>query len=63
MLGALTVATRILAARAILMLAVLGAIVLAYMALSQSDWLRLAALGTYLVGGVLPLVWLASRGP
>jgi len=43
------------------MLAVLGAISLAVMALLQGDWPHLAVLGTYLVGGLLPLVWLASR--
>jgi hypothetical protein len=60
-LGALAVATRILAARAILLFAVLGAISLAVMALMEGDWPHLAVLGTYLVGGLLPLVWLASR--
>jgi hypothetical protein len=61
-LASLTLATRILAARAILLFAVIGAIGLAFVAITQGDLLRLAALGTYLVGGVLPLVWLASRG-
>jgi hypothetical protein len=62
LLASLTLATRILAARAILLFAVIGAIGLAFVAITQGDLLRLAALGTYLVGGVLPLVWLASRG-
>jgi hypothetical protein len=60
-LGALQLAARVLAARAILMLAVVGAISLAIMALLQGDWPHLAVLGTYLVGGLLPLVWLSSR--
>jgi hypothetical protein len=61
-LGGLTIAVRILAARSILLFAVLGAIALAYMALARGDVLRLAVVGVYLVGAVLPLVWLASRG-
>jgi hypothetical protein len=61
-LGALTVAIRILAARAILLFAVFGAASLAYLALELGDYLRLAVLGVYLIGAVLPLVWLASRG-
>lgn len=60
--GALAVAIRILSARAILLLAVIGAVVLTYIALSQGDVLRLAVVAVYLVGAVLPLVWLASRG-
>jgi hypothetical protein len=61
-LGALQVAVRILSARAILLMAMLGAIGLAIMALTEGDYLRLAVLGTYLVGCLLPLVWLSSRG-
>jgi len=61
LLGALAAINRVLAARAILMLAMVGAIGLAVMALLQGDYLRLAVLGTYLIGGLLPLVWLSSR--
>lgn len=61
-LGALTVVIRILAARMILFFAVIGAVVLTYIALAQGDYLRLAVVAVYLVGAVLPLVWLASRG-
>ena len=60
-IGALTIATRILAARAILMLAMIGAIGLAVMALIEGDYLRLAVLATYLIGCLAPLVWLSSR--
>lgn len=61
-LAALTVAIRILAVRSILLLAAVGAIMLAYIALDKGDLLRLATLGIYLVGALIPLVWLASRG-
>lgn len=60
-LGALTVAIRILAARAILLFAVLGAIGLAWLALSASDYVRLAALGLYTATVVIPLIWLAGK--
>lgn len=61
MLGALNVAVRILAARAILLFAVLGAIGLAWLALSSSDYVRLAALALYTLTVVCPLVFLASK--
>lgn|SRR5215472_2730892 len=61
LLGALATINRVLAARAILMIAVLGAIGLAYEAVSESDILRLIALAVYLVAGLGPLVWLSSR--
>jgi len=60
--GALAFAIRVLSARAILLFAVIGAIALAYLALTEVDPLRLAVVGTYLAGVVGPLVWLASRG-
>lgn len=60
--GALAVLLRLLAARMILLFAVLGAIALAWLALSSSDYVKLAALAVYLAGALLPLVWLASRG-
>ena len=60
-LGALTVAIRILAARSILLFAVLGAIGLAWLALSSSDYVRLAALALYTLTVVCPLVFLASK--
>ena len=61
-LGALQVAVFILAARAILLISVCGAICLAYLAIAQAEPLRLGAVGLYTLGVVLPLVWLASRG-
>ena len=60
-LGSLTVAIRILAARSILLFAVLGAIGLAWLALSASDYVRLAALALYTITVVGPLVWLAGK--
>ena len=60
-LGALTVAIRILAARAILLFAVLGAIGLAWLALSSSDYVRMAALALYTITVVVPLIWLSSK--
>ena len=60
-LGALTVAIRILAARSILLFAVLGAIGLAWLALSAADYVRLVALALYTVSVVCPLIWLSSK--
>ena len=60
-LGALTLAIRILSARAILLFAVLGAIGLAWLALSSSDHVRLAALALYTITVVGPLVWLSGK--
>lgn len=60
-IGALNLASAILAARLILLLAVLGAVGLDWIALAEPDPVRLAAIGIY--GGmvVLPVVWVASR--
>lgn len=60
-IGSLTVAIRILAARSILLFAVLGAIGLAWLALSAADYVRLVALALYTVSVVCPLIWLASK--
>jgi hypothetical protein len=60
-LGAINVATAILAVRLILLLAVAGAVFLALEALATAEPLRLAALGVYTLSVVLPLVWLAAR--
>ena len=60
-LGALQVATRILAARFILLLAVVGAIALAVLAVSGHDYLGLIASAGYMALVVGPLVWLVSR--
>lgn len=45
----------------ILLLATVGGAVLTWLALTQPDVLRLAALGIYTVTIELPLVWLASK--
>jgi hypothetical protein len=60
-LGALNLATAILAIRLILLLAVCGAVALAWVALASADPMRLAALGVYTLSVVGPLVWLAAR--
>jgi hypothetical protein len=61
-IGGLNVAALVLSVRLILMIAVLGAIGLAWMALSTHDLVRLVALALYSLTVVLPLVWLAGRG-
>ena len=65
-LGALNVATVILAARLTLLLSVLGAIWLSWLVLSTPsanppDVSRLAVLAVYVAVVVVPLVWLAAR--
>lgn len=60
-LGALTVASRILAARAILLFSVLGAIALACIALRDPNYIRLGVLALYTLTVTVPLVWLAGR--
>jgi hypothetical protein len=60
-LGALNVAVAILAARLVVLVAVIGGIVLTWLALAVPDPVRLGALGIYCVAVVIPAVWLASR--
>ena len=63
-LGALNVATVILAVRLTLLVSVGGAIYLTWLVCGGAgapDPLRLAALGVYAAAVVVPLVWLASR--
>lgn len=60
-IGSLNVAAMILAARFILLLATLGAFVLAYIATQSAQPLQLVAVGIYLLGVVFPLTWLSSR--
>lgn len=60
-IGALNVLSSILAAKLILLVAVCGAIILAYLALAAADPYRLGALGIYAVAVVVPLIWLAAR--
>jgi hypothetical protein len=60
-LGALNLATAILAVRLILLISVCGAVWLASRVLAEPDLYRLISLGAYLVGAVVPLVLLAAR--
>jgi hypothetical protein len=63
-LGALNVATVILAVRLTLLVSVGGAIWLTWLVCGGAgapDPLRLAALGVYAAAVVVPLVWLAAR--
>ena len=60
-MGAMNVATRILAVRMILLLAVLGAVILTWLALLTADPVRLGAVALYTITVVMPLVWLSSR--
>lgn len=60
-IGSLNVAATILAVRLILLISIGGAIALAWAALAQPDPMRLGALGIYLAGAVLPVVWLSGR--
>jgi ABC-type glycerol-3-phosphate transport system permease component len=60
-MGTLSVLTSILAARLTLLVAVCGAIALAYLALEGSDPMKLGALAIYTVVVVVPLVALVAR--
>lgn len=60
-LGTLNVLFVILAIRAILMVAVIGAIYLAIIATTSPDPWRLAAVAGYAIIVVVPLTWLAAR--
>jgi hypothetical protein len=60
-LGSLNVLFVILAVRAILLVAVIGAIYLTIIATTSPDPWRLAAVAGYAVIVVVPLTWLASR--
>jgi hypothetical protein len=60
-LGSLNLAATVLAARMILLLAVLGAIGLTWLALAARDLLLTVPVGLYTVTVCLPLVWLAGR--
>lgn len=59
-LGALNVATKILAVRLTLFAAVLGAIALAYLVLRDPTPYALGVLGVYAAVVVVPLIWLAA---
>lgn len=60
-LGALNVLILVVAVRFILLIAVVGAIWMTIIAIEAPDPLKLAALGTYLLVLVVPMIWLASR--
>lgn len=59
-LGALNVATKILAVRLTLFAAVCGAIALSYLVLRDPTWPALGVLGVYAGVVVVPLIWLAA---
>jgi hypothetical protein len=61
MLGALNVATAILAVRLTLLVSVVGASGLTFLVLQNPDPYRLGALGIYAVVVVVPLIWLTAR--
>jgi hypothetical protein len=61
-LGAINVLARVLAARLIVLIAVIGGIVLAYPALGKPDWIMVVILGVYCAGVVAPAVILAALG-
>ena len=59
-LGALNMAAVILAVRLVVLVAVLGAILLAWEALADPQIVRVSALAVYGLLVVLPVVWLAT---
>jgi hypothetical protein len=61
MLGAINVLALVLAARLILLVAVCGAIGLAYLSLIEPDPYRLGALAIYSTVIVVPLIWLSTH--
>lgn len=61
-LGSLNVLIAVIAARFILMLAIVGAVALAWVGISNPDPWRVSILAAYAILVVIPMVWLASRG-
>lgn len=61
LLGALAAINQVLAIRAVLLVSVLGAIFLAYLALAQDDVFRLGVLAVYCAVVVAPIVALTYR--
>ena len=59
--GTLAAIGSVLAARLILMIAMLGGIALAVMALLNGSWTAVACLASYAMLILAPLVWLESR--
>lgn len=62
MLGAINLLAKVLAARFIVLVAVVGGIMLALPTLSSPDWFKVGILGVYCAGVVLPAVVLAALG-
>lgn len=60
-IGSLNVAAMVLGVRLTLLVAILGAISLTWLALQQQEMTRLIALGIYVVGTIPAVVWLAGR--
>lgn len=60
-LGALNILAVVLAVRLVLLLATIGAFILALIAIRDPDPFRLGALVIYSVGIVIPCIWLSSR--
>ena len=60
-IGSLNVLFVILAVRALVLVAIIGAIILATRVMATPDPWRLGALAIYAVAVVLPTVWLSSR--
>jgi hypothetical protein len=60
-LGAVNVLALVLAVRVILLVAVIGAISLALIAIRDPDPWRLGAMGIYALAVVVPIIWLSSR--
>lgn len=61
MLGTFNVACKILAARLIVLVGVIGGIGLTWLALAHPDPYRLGALAIYAAGVLIPTIWLGSR--
>ena len=59
--GALNALALVLAIRMFVGIAVIGGIVLTWLALETADPLRLGALAIYCLGVMIPIVFLASR--
>jgi hypothetical protein len=60
-LGSINVLAVVLAVRLGLLVAIVGAIVLTYIAIEAPDPMRLGALAIYAAFVILPTTWLASR--
>jgi len=62
MMGGFNALALVLAVRLIVLIAIFGAIGLGWLAMERPDPYRIAVLGAYLLGTVVPLIWLAARG-